>query len=92
VYLCEVCEEDGGPADAIQLPFLFAPGTISVITWLARNEDRRRPIKHGLGFLRSAMGAARPNKRAGAELVFLAWVSVGSYSAAIRRNSRIHNL
>jgi aminopeptidase-like protein len=28
--------------------FLFAPGTIGAITWLARNEDRSRRIKHGL--------------------------------------------
>jgi aminopeptidase-like protein len=28
--------------------FLFAPGTIGAITWLARNEERCRKIKHGL--------------------------------------------
>jgi aminopeptidase-like protein len=28
--------------------FLFAPGTIGAITWLARNEDRVDRIKHGL--------------------------------------------
>ncbi|SDI38219.1 MULTISPECIES: DUF4910 domain-containing protein [Bradyrhizobium] len=28
--------------------FLFAPGTIGAITWLARNEDRAHRIKHGL--------------------------------------------
>jgi aminopeptidase-like protein len=28
--------------------FLFAPGTIGAITWLARNEDRVHLIKHGL--------------------------------------------
>jgi aminopeptidase-like protein len=28
--------------------FLFAPGTIGAITWLARNEARTRHIKHGL--------------------------------------------
>ncbi|WP_083742050.1 DUF4910 domain-containing protein [Bradyrhizobium mercantei] len=28
--------------------FLFAPGTIGAITWLARNEDHVRHIKHGL--------------------------------------------
>ncbi len=28
--------------------FLFIPGTIGSITWLARNEDRARRIKHGL--------------------------------------------
>src|SRR5882724_5457754 len=28
--------------------FLFAPGTIGAITWLARNEDRVHRIKHGL--------------------------------------------
>jgi len=28
--------------------FLFAPGTIGAITWLARNEDKCRRIKHGL--------------------------------------------
>jgi aminopeptidase-like protein len=28
--------------------FLFAPGTIGAITWLARNEDRLQRIKHGL--------------------------------------------
>jgi aminopeptidase-like protein len=28
--------------------FLFAPGTIGAITWLARNEDRAANIKHGL--------------------------------------------
>jgi aminopeptidase-like protein len=28
--------------------FLFAPATIGAITWLARNEDKSRRIKHGL--------------------------------------------
>jgi aminopeptidase-like protein len=28
--------------------FVFAPGTIGAITWLARNQDRVRHIKHGL--------------------------------------------
>jgi aminopeptidase-like protein len=28
--------------------FLFAPGTIGAITWLARNEDRVERVKHGL--------------------------------------------
>lgn len=28
--------------------FLFAPGTIGAITWLARNEERSARIKHGL--------------------------------------------
>jgi aminopeptidase-like protein len=28
--------------------FLFAPGTIGAITWLARNEDKIQRIKHGL--------------------------------------------
>jgi aminopeptidase-like protein len=28
--------------------FLFAPGTIGAITWLGRNEDKTRRIKHGL--------------------------------------------
>jgi aminopeptidase-like protein len=28
--------------------FLFAPGTIGAITWLARNEDRVHRIKHGI--------------------------------------------
>lgn len=28
--------------------FLFAPGTIGAITWLAQNEDRARRIRHGL--------------------------------------------
>jgi aminopeptidase-like protein len=28
--------------------FLFAPGTIGAITWLARNEENSRRIKHGL--------------------------------------------
>ena len=28
--------------------FLFAPGTIGAITWLSRNEDKARLIKHGL--------------------------------------------
>lgn len=28
--------------------FLFIPGTIGSITWLARNEDRAREVRHGL--------------------------------------------
>jgi aminopeptidase-like protein len=30
------------------LRFLFAPGTIGAITWLARNRDRAARVKHGL--------------------------------------------
>jgi aminopeptidase-like protein len=38
--------------------FLYAPGTIGAITWLARNRERARRIKHGLTL--TCLGDAHP--------------------------------
>jgi aminopeptidase-like protein len=38
--------------------FLFAPGTIGAITWLARNRERARRIRHGLTM--TCLGDAHP--------------------------------
>ncbi len=38
--------------------FLFAPGTIGAITWLARNRERVRRVKHGLTLV--CLGDASP--------------------------------
>jgi aminopeptidase-like protein len=38
----------GGRRTHYSYHFIFAPGTIGAITWLARNEDRVGRIKHGL--------------------------------------------
>jgi aminopeptidase-like protein len=40
------------------LRFLYAPGTIGAITWLARNRDRASRIKHGLTL--TCLGDAAP--------------------------------
>jgi aminopeptidase-like protein len=40
------------------LRFLYAPGTIGAITWLARNRDRAARIKHGLTL--TCLGDAHP--------------------------------
>jgi aminopeptidase-like protein len=40
------------------LRFLYAPGTIGAITWLARNRDRASRIKHGLTL--TCLGDASP--------------------------------
>jgi len=37
-----------GPRRRHSVRFLFAPGTIGAITWLARNRERTARIKHGL--------------------------------------------
>ncbi len=37
-----------GPRRRHTLRFLYAPGTIGAITWLARNRDRAARIKHGM--------------------------------------------
>jgi aminopeptidase-like protein len=39
---------DQGPRPRYSYRFLFIPGTIGSITWLARNEDRVDRIRHGL--------------------------------------------
>ena len=41
------CLSKNAPA-ALQLSFLFIPGTIGSLTWLARNEDKVRSIAYGL--------------------------------------------
>jgi aminopeptidase-like protein len=38
----------GATRPACSVRFLFIPGTIGAITWLARNEERLERIKHGL--------------------------------------------
>jgi len=43
--------------------FLFAPGTIGAITWLSRNEDHCRRIKHGLVLSMVGDGAGPTYKR-----------------------------
>jgi aminopeptidase-like protein len=46
--LTYLAEQMAGRQTHYSYRFLFAPGTIGAITWLSRNEDRARRIKHGL--------------------------------------------
>ena len=46
------------PARRHTLRFLFAPGTIGAITWLARNHENARRIRHGLTL--TCLGDANP--------------------------------
>ena len=50
--------------------FVFAPGTIGAITWLARNEDRVSHIRHGLIFacVGDRVKAVYKRSRRGAEI------------------------
>jgi aminopeptidase-like protein len=43
-----LAQELGRCATRLSYRFVFAPGTIGAITWLARNEARAQRIKHGL--------------------------------------------
>ena len=43
-----LAQELGRRATRLSYRFVFAPGTIGAITWLARNEARAHRIKHGL--------------------------------------------
>ncbi len=47
-----------GPRRRHTLRFLYAPGTIGAITWLARNRDRASRIKHGMTL--TCLGDAHP--------------------------------
>ena len=46
--LTHLAERMAGLQTRYSYRFLFAPGTIGAITWLARNEDNSQRIKHGL--------------------------------------------
>jgi len=46
--LTVLAQELGRRATRLSYRFIFAPGTIGAITWLARNEARTERIKHGL--------------------------------------------
>jgi aminopeptidase-like protein len=46
------------PARRHTLRFLFAPGTIGAITWLARNQENAQRIRHGLTL--TCLGDAHP--------------------------------
>ena len=46
--LTRLAERMSGRRTRYSYRFLFAPGTIGAITWLARNEHRASRIKHGL--------------------------------------------
>jgi aminopeptidase-like protein len=62
--------------------FLFAPGTIGAITWLARNEDTSRRIKHGLivSMVGDAGGPTYKRSRRGDTMIDRASVHVLQHS------------
>ncbi len=62
--------------------FLFAPGTIGAITWLARNEDTTQRIKHGLvvSMVGDAGGPTYKRSRRGNTLIDRAIVHVLKHS------------
>jgi aminopeptidase-like protein len=62
--------------------FLFAPGTIGAITWLARNEDNSQRIKHGLvvSMVGDAGGPTYKQSRRGDTMIDRAMVHVLQHS------------
>jgi aminopeptidase-like protein len=62
--------------------FLFAPGTIGAITWLARNEDNTQRIKHGLvvSMIGDAGGPTYKKSRRGNTMIDRAVVHVLQHS------------
>ncbi len=46
--LTQLAKQMAGLQTRYSYRFLFAPGTIGAITWLARNEDKSQRIRHGL--------------------------------------------
>jgi len=62
--------------------FLFAPGTIGAITWLARNDDRVSRIKHGLvvSMLGDGGGPAYKKSRRGNTAIDRAMIHVLRHS------------
>jgi len=64
--------------------FVFAPGTIGAIAWLARNEDRAERIKHGLvvSCVGDAGGPTYKKSRRGDALIDRAMQHVLAHAAA----------
>jgi aminopeptidase-like protein len=58
VAACLARELARAPRRRHTLRFVFAPGTIGAITWLARNQERAQRIKHGLTL--TCLGDASP--------------------------------
>ena len=78
------------PARRLSYRFLFIPGTIGSITWLARNEDRIGRIRHGLvlSCLGDAGGMTYKQSRRGDAAIDRAVAHVLGHHGGANRRSR----
>jgi aminopeptidase-like protein len=80
--LTHLAERMAGLQTRYSYRFLFAPGTIGAITWLARNEDKSQRIKHGLvvSMVGDAGGPTYKRSRRGDTMIDRAIVHVLQHS------------
>jgi aminopeptidase-like protein len=80
--LAHLAKRIGSLKTKLSYRFLFAPGTIGAITWLARNEDKVGRIRHGLilSCVGDGGGPTYKRSRRGNELIDRAMVHVLNHS------------
>jgi aminopeptidase-like protein len=80
--LTQLAKRMSGLTTRYSYRFLFAPGTIGTIAWLARNEERARQIKHGLvvSMVGDGGGPTYKKSRGGSAMIDRAVIHVLSQS------------